>query len=240
MGTLGAVMTESAQAETFCIKKSGAVRVSDACKRNERALTIPNVVSGPQGSAGPQGPVGAQGPAGVKGETGAQGAAGPQGPKGDPGTPANNALFTQLDTKLTEAVDGLNSKISTLNSSMPIICSTSTWSYEVSAPANRYTADIYNCIIKLPAKGILTLHLNGTVSGASCLYALFVDNNQPDAQNTYTATVGNTWESAHVSAITEVSSGDHVVSVRSSADADVPLTCKLSGSSIIGLFTPKL
>ncbi|MFN8390100.1 MAG: hypothetical protein U0136_07425 [Bdellovibrionota bacterium] len=78
-----------ANAETFCVSKSGSVTLRAVCKKKERpiALGIPGA-QGIPGAAGPQGEKGdkgEQGPEGPKGSTGLEGQVGPQGPQGERG-----------------------------------------------------------------------------------------------------------------------------------------------------------
>jgi hypothetical protein len=70
-------------------KRTGALRVSSRCHRNERPLSWNR--TGPQGA---QGSRGVQGPRGRTGATGAKGASGAQGLAGSPGPGATSFVTT--------------------------------------------------------------------------------------------------------------------------------------------------
>jgi hypothetical protein len=75
-----AVATGSGSIKACANKSTGALRLANHCKPNEKYVGW-----NAKGEQGAQGPKGAQGPQGPKGAAGPQGPQGPQGPKGDTG-----------------------------------------------------------------------------------------------------------------------------------------------------------
>jgi hypothetical protein len=84
-------------------KKTGALRIANRCRRNERRIswnqTGPQGASGLRGFTGPKGSTGARGSTGV---TGATGAAGPEGPSG-PGARTFTTTVAQETSGVTVA-----------------------------------------------------------------------------------------------------------------------------------------
>ncbi len=127
--------------------------------------------------------------------------------------------------------------IANLNNTLVISCDSPQWMYTINSQFNSYSPDIYSCNITVPKKGILSLHLNGYIMGASCRYSIFLDNSiVSDKDSTYTN--ANVRESAHISSTVLTTPGIHTISVRSSTGDGNPHSCDLSGSKITGIFIP--
>jgi hypothetical protein len=109
------VAEETVQGEVLpvCInKKTGVVKVSIKCTKDERKTTLggvgPQGPQGERGETGATGPVGAtgatgpQGPIGLTGATGATGAQGPQGERGFTGATGATGFVSGLRTQTIE------------------------------------------------------------------------------------------------------------------------------------------
>jgi len=142
---------------------------------------------------------------------------------------------TQVDA-INTVIDGHNSKLDTINGSVPISCAGPSWIYSVNAGTG-WTGDLYQCTFNLKYKGILSLHLNGHLQGSSCFYSVFIDNKNNTWQSAFT--MGNNWESGFAQAVSFVNPGDHSVSVRVQSGDQNPRQCSIAGSTITGVFLPQ-
>lgn len=90
-GVSSAALRDSGAVYHGCVNSTnGNLRVSDACRTDERAITWNE--TGPQGVQGPQGEPGPQGPEGPRGDVGQQGPKGDTGPQGQAGVVSLQSL----------------------------------------------------------------------------------------------------------------------------------------------------